>query len=879
MLGIHGYNTVRRDREGRHGGGVLTYIHTSLNYSVISHLEPTLSEALSIRIMQHSAKPFITSVIYRPPNSTSGWVDQFTLYVAKCKDDCDDLIITGDFNLNLLNQNRSWSNTINQLGLLQLIKQCTRIQPRSQSLIDHIYITKPNNIICHGVQDFGVSDHSLIYATRKLGIKTASPKPRTKITYLDWKNFSETSFHDELRATQWDDLYLTDSADSMLNLFTYRLQQIASNHLRVKTRFVKSSTIPPWLDEEVRLNIHRRVSLKRTKDWAAYKQQRNYTTNLIKRKKKEHVARLISQSNGKQTKHLWQVLRNSSPSNTLPKSLPHSNSVSLPSDDELASSLNLHFVNISKGLSSSTPTPPSQTIPPRSEGCVLSDFPTISPAQVILYFKDIPTNKATGSDCLSVKILQKSMPFIINPLTDVLNRAISCASFPSQWKTAIVTPLHKGGDSNLPCNYRPISVLPVLSKIYEKHIQTNLVAFLSANNIISGSQSGFRKHHSCTTTIHHLLSEWTDKIHSKQTLLLLFLDFQKAFDTVDHQILLQKLQSIGIGDKAYSIIRSYLTHRTQRVKIRNSFSSNLPITSGVPQGSVLAPTLFQIFINDLLHLPLSCSSHAYADDTTFYLADKDPSKLQQIINSDLKLIHNWCKTNRMTLNLSKSHYMVVNPCNAHRFTITIDNQPLEQRSSTKLLGFHVTDTLKWDDHILMISKKISSNLRLFYNIRHLMDVDTSKLFYFNYIHAYLINGIHIYFPLTPFSRTNQLFMLQKKALRLICADLRQSNKLLSTNLITGRTNVLPLPQLALYFTCLTAHRIKTGSCPPYLMNPFRPSTTKRLTRYQHKLPSSLHHNRLNLFLTNSFNNLPTTLRSLQYKLFKQKLKTFLMSNA
>ena len=424
-------------------------------------------------------------------------------------------------------------------------------------------------------------------------------------------------------------------------------------------------------------------------------------------------------------------------------------------------------------------------------------------------------------------------------------------------------------------------MLPILSKIYERHILTALQIHLDSNKTISSSQSGFRKNHSCITTIHHLYSTWSNMVKNKNTLVIIFLDFQKAFDMVNHNILISKLANIGIAGKFLDTIRSYLNGRHQCVKIKNICSDALPIATGVPQGSILAPTLFQIFINDLLELPLHSTPHAYADDTSFSISETDPSCLQSKIYSDLRLIQQWCVANQMPLNISKSHYILVNPPLNFPLTISIFDSTLTRQSTSKLLGFIINDSLSWLDHISFISNKISSNLRLFYNIRHLMNFDTARLYYYNFIHSYLIYGLHVFYPTTPVKYTNTLFILQKKALRLICKDLNIPHKnhhLPPTNLITSTTGVLPLSKLSHYFTCLTAHSILPDNCPKYLSYSFQTVNHSHKTRNRFKLPSAINHNKLNSNLLNSFNNLCTHLRTLPLQSFKTKLKLHLLSS-
>lgn len=886
LISIPDYKLVRRDRLDRHGGGVLTFIHSSINFSLLPELENLLPESLSIKITQTSAKPFITTVIYRPPNSTTVWSDKFSDYITKCKDICEEIIITGDFNINLNNTNRKWSDLLGQLGLLQLINQPTRVQANSQSLIDHVYVTKACNIASSGTLNIGLSDHDMIYASRKLGTKSAVPKQRTKLTYLDWKSFSTVAFQNTINDTNWDEIYLANNAESMLSRFTSKLQTIIAAHLKCKSRFVRSKILPPWLDNEIRQNIAKRDRFKQLGRWDDYKQQRNYTTNLIKKKKRKYVSNIISESDNKQTKHLWTVLRNSQKTCILPDPdlFSTTDHPDKPNNIALADAINSHFINITSTLVSVCPSVPNTTEPNPTKALntthMLNKVPLISRDEVILLFKDIKLNKATGIDKLSVRILRLALPFIINPITDILNRSITETTFPSQWKTAIVTPIHKGGDSNILSNYRPISVLPILSKIYEKHMLKSLVNHLDKHNIISDSQSGFRKQHSCTTTLHGLYSAWIDRLHQKHTLVLLFLDFQKAFDTVNHHILYNKLERIGITGSFLKTIQSYLTNRRQCVKIHNDCSDLLPVTSGVPQGSILSPTLFQIYINDLLSLPLHSTAHAYADDTSFFISGNDPAQLQAHLDHDISLIQDWCTANAMSLNIKKSHYLMINAPKTCSLTIKIHNYHLQRKTTSTLLGYSINDSLNWGDHIRHIQNKISSNLRLFYNIRHLMNFPVAKQFYYNFIHSYLIYGVHLYYPLSTATHTNPLFLLQKKALRLICKDAakKYKHRMLPTALATTLTDILSLPKLSEYFASLTAFSIKNKTCPTYLSALFAIPHSTHSTRYQHKLPSSTSHNRLNLYIMNSFNSLPADLRGSPPTSFRLNLKRHLMDS-
>ena len=222
--------------------------------------------------------------------------------------------------------------------------------------------------------------------------------------------------------------------------------------------------------------------------------------------------------------------------------------------------------------------------------------------------------------------------------------------------------------------------------------------------------------------------------------MILFLDFRKAFDL---NILVKKLQVLGITGKFFSSNKSYLSTWTQCAKFVNSFSTTQPVISGVPQGSILAPTLFLLFINDLLMLPLNCNAYTYADDTLYHLSHHDPSILQDLISCDLKLIDNWYNANKMSIYPTKSHYLTINP--KPKYTLlSVQGTKLLEISFTKLLGFTVNNILTWDTHILTVMKVISQNLRLLFNICHLLNVYAVIQFYNNFMHPYLTYGVLLY---------------------------------------------------------------------------------------------------------------------------------------
>ena len=709
---------------------------------------------------------------------------------------------------------------------------------------------------------------------------TATPtENRQLISYFDWKNFNQSHFLDELSRIDWlQSLHPSKTVDIMLQLFTDTLLHCISKHLKLKHRYVKSRQLPAWFDQDIQESIRKRDLLKQSNCHAEYRRARNYTTNLIKRKKSNYLDNIVKNSNNRQTKKLWDIIRNKEAQSTTISSIadPTSPQQLNSSPQQIANTLNNHFTDISKLLIDSDRTDQNGTPTTYQSTATMDCIPLITVHDVILLLNGISPTKATGHDLLSPRILKISTPFIALPITEIINRSISEGIFPSLWKTAIVTPIHKSGPTTDPSNYRPISVLPVLSKIFEKHVLKHLITHLESNKLINLNQSGFRKNHSCITALHKTISDWLDKLKEHKPTLIIFLDFCKAFDMVDHQILLNKLLAKGISGNFHSLIKSYLSARTQMVKIGPATSNPRQVHSGVPQGSILGPTLFLIFIDDLLNLKLNMKMHAYADDTTFYLSDENTKTLQIKAQHDLDIIESWCRNNKMLINTKKSHYLL---CSTTQSTVQLKvrDENLVRKQSSKLLGLSINDKLTWSDHVKDLLHKISSNLRLFYLTRHLMNQHTARNYYMNFIHSYLTYGLHIYYPLAPNKLTNPLYLAQKKGIRLVKLVLRRDK--ISTATLCKSINVLPLPKLAEYFTGIFAHRTDTLRQPSYITHLFshRPTAHNCSLRNSYKLPSSYTYNALNSKTVILYNSLPLKIRSTNsLTAFKRRLLAFLL---
>ena len=395
--------------------------------------------------------------------------------------------------------------------------------------------------------------------------------------------------------------------------------------------------------------------------------------------------------------------------------------------------------------------------------------------------------KSLDSDGLSMNFLKKCFYHILLPFKHIINLSFSQGIVPSQLKIAKVIPVFKSGDPRLMNNFRPISLLSNFSKIIEKIMYLRLMNHLNANNIISESQFGFRPGHSTVHPMIHLSNFVTRSFNEKKHVIAIFCDLQKAFDTVDHEILLKKLKKIGVSGTELKWFQNFLTERKQFVQIDDASSSLLKIIIGVPQGSILGPLLFLIYINDLPDCTL-LKSLLFADDTTLLAAGENLEELFTRVNSELYKVTCFFRQNRLSIHPLKTRYILFSTNKTLINNITFDlfindnNPGLEpdanlvnkisivsgdsNDTAIKFLGLHIDPNFSFKTHVLNICKKVSSALYFMRTAKNFLNSRALTSLYYSLIHCHIIYAIQIW-SICSQDLINKLFTLQKKAIRII----------------------------------------------------------------------------------------------------------------
>ena len=443
------------------------------------------------------------------------------------------------------------------------------------------------------------------------------------------------------------------------------------------------------------------------------------------------------------------------------------------------------------------------------------------PQEVEDTIKDFDASKGVGPNSIPPKILKQISHLISKPLSDIFNKSFHTGIFPSLLKISKINPIHKKDSKLLISNYRPISLLSNLNKIIEKLMFKRLYAFLEQYKCIYDLQFGFRENHSTNHAIISIIQQIQDAIKNNNFAIGVFIDLQKAFDTVNHSILLEKLNHYGISGISNTWFRSYLTDRQQFVSI-NGENSDLTITEhGVPQGSVLGPLLFLIYINDLHQCIHNSSSFHFADDTNLLYIPTNKTRNKNIVrrlNIDLKSLNNWLMANKISLNSSKTELIVFrkNDVPMPNLKIKLNGVNLKPKSEIKYLGITIDEHLTFKSHINIMNAKLKRANNLLALSRHYVPNNLLKQIYYSQFHSHLSYGCQIWGQ-TPAS-ISQTTILQKKAVRLM--SFSQSDA--PSSPIFKDLNIIQLNDLITTNNIIFVHKTLNKMSPSHFGNFFEP---------------------------------------------------------
>lgn len=737
---IPGYTIIRNDK-GR-GGGVCIYIRDIYRVAAINvNLDkPEGIEDVWITVQNRKLPTVIVGCLYRHPKSlahTYDYIQNVLRHISLHNKTC---YLLGDLNDNLLQENSKLRKIIVGANMTQMIKKPTRITDSSATLIDIVVTNKPDSVLHSDATPCPVGDHELISIT--IDLRRPKREPFIK-TFRQLRSYSPDLLCNLLLRDKYylDRIFTTDDIDIQVQLFTDYFMNCLNTCAPTITKEVKRPPAP-WITDELKLLMHKRneAQLQLKHDRENINLQDNYKA--LKRAVKRSLRQCKSQYyNGKllenrgNTAATWRILKELVPNKNNKDCVTPIDEGGIENKVEV---FNDFFANVGKQTFEDTQCHLKDTdrwqytVHEESTHSTRMFRPNpIDSPTIILTIMNMKHTYSYGSDGIPLRFIKDSLPVIIPYLTCIINTSIVTGVVPASWKHAIVVPVHKSGDADEAGNYRPISLLPILSKILEKVIATQLTNHLEDQHILSNTQHGFRPALSTNTALLTLSDQLYRNADNKKISLVSLCDLSKAFDSVCHEILIRKLVKSSIDPFWFE---NYLKDRTQSVRLGNHLSRKQATTYGVPQGSVLGPILFNVYVNDLSQFVKNCTVIQYADDTQFIHTGtiNDIHVLVRECEETLSKVKLYFHINGLKLNTNKTQCIFIGTRGhitqiPNDTCIQVDGSTITPSSSVKNLGIYFDNFMQFETHILHISKKCLGTLMFINRLKENFDKNTLKL--------------------------------------------------------------------------------------------------------------------------------------------------------
>ena len=731
--------------------------------------------------------------------------------------------ITGDFNVNILTQpncslaTQNFKNIFSSNFYSPLIQKPTRITEHSATLIDNIYCNVPelSSNSAAGILKVSISDHYAIFCI----LKYATIQAKTKI--FKKRNFGEkniATFTTRLNNENWDFVFMSECAQSAFSRFQSVIDLHFSTVFKMQTRTINYKNRHPWMTDALRAQIKlknvmhsRAIALNNKATFENYNRAKNMLKSSLRNAEIQYYSHQLEMHKTDISKS-WKILKNIIGKHSC-RSKPtmhfNINNESVSNSTDIAESFNNFFVSIGPQLAEniSCETNPLTYVNNIERSIVILDV-TCEEIKGVIHSLN---NSSSGWDEIPTFLVKKCVDSFIEPLTYLVNSSISEGIFPSELKLARVVPIFKSGDPSLITNYRPISVLSFFSKVFEKVMYNHIISFMNKNDVLYDQQFGFRQKHSTQQAIIMLVDKITRSLDAGDIVISVFLDLKKAFDTVDHHILFKKLYAYGIRGKVLKWFHSYLFNRSQYVIYDDMQSETHHVKCGVPQGSIMGPLLFIIYMNDICNVSKFLYTILYADDTCVLLNGKDLNNLIQSMNTELDLLSTWLKSNKLSLNTHKTFFQLFHRARIktnNSVNIIVDKCVLNKVTSIKYLGVIIDHKLNWIEHISYVKNKISKGIGILYKARQFLEKRDLLNLYYSYIYPYLIYCIEIW-GCAAKSHMNPLYLTQKKIIRIITF----SHYISHTQPLFQDLSILPLEKLVLYRIALIMYKISNCLIP------------------------------------------------------------------
>ena len=752
---LQGYHPAYRyDREeDQKGGGVMLFVKSDLEVLDCPELSSPNIESVWCYVKLSSKEKLLVGVCYRPPASSVEYNEGLNLLLKQTPSTrTKHILVMGDFNYPQIDwdtgsvdgsegsSQERFFDAVNDLFWLQCVNFPTRFKEGNEpSLLDLVFANEENAIeSIVGSDPLGKSDHCVITWKYVYISKRPNRNNQDKPTRRNFKKGNYAQMSDDLSQLDWsilENMGVEQTWSKIKAIVNISIEQhVPLSH--------QKNTVPrsPWWTKRLEVAVKLKYSLwkeyrktKTTEDYKRYTVQRNKTTSLIRLARCRHETKIAEHAK-QDPSSISRYIRSQQKLKPKVGPLTTENGTLTQSDMEAAKVLNKFFQSVFVEEDDSE----VPEFPARVQNKNILEHIELTLQEVHRELEALDINKSAGPDGIPNSVMKMCADQMAGPLKCLFQKTLDLGKLPVDWKEARVTPLFKKGSKKAPGNYRPISLTSQPCKVLERIVRKRIVEHLDDHDLISKHQHGFTKRRSCQTNLIEAMEEWTKTLDEGHALDIAYLDFQKAFDTVPHRRLKKKLYGYGIRGRLLDWICDFLHNRRQHVTIGNSTSNSVDIKSGVPQGSVLGPTLFLIYVNELPTV-IKSSIKMFADDAKVYRPirlDDDVAALQ----ADLQALCAWSLKWLLRFNVAKCKIMHCGLSNQHnRYYMTENglNRELKATTMERDLGVVTTSSFKATEHCYQAANKASSALRLLRIAFASLNMNNFKPLYTSYVRPHL----------------------------------------------------------------------------------------------------------------------------------------------
>ena len=792
---VKGFRLYRYDYMDN-SGGIMLYVRSDLPQRERTELmfntqtiQSGRIESVVVEIVINGTKWLLYNVYKQPKVTNSDFKTCMENILSKCMSEKLKFIICGDMNINMLQTNNCLSDLFDIYGVTNTVKSATCFKARIPTMVDLVVTNAPKCLQNTCCVECDLSDfHKMVCFSTKS--KVPVKKKRT-IMYRSYRKFEKNAYVHDLSTAPYHVGEVFDDVDDAYWYFETLTKQIIDENAPLKKKVIRNNSVP-YMNGALRKainvkNMYRRKFYKHKSSatWEVYRVHRNKVTKQRRQSMKEYLRQKCDKACG--GKDFWKSIKplvSNKSNNANNDILLVENDVIITNTLDVSTAINDYYVNITQTIGYDDYISENDCFNDIISAHVNNnsvlyikdkiasskptfEFTHVVPEYIFDVLSKLNARKATGVDNIPSKLLKCGAGTICHPITYLFNKCVTDKVFPNALKSAEVSPILKKGDVMNKKNYRPVSVLPCVSKVFEKIMIEQMSVFLSP--MLSSHLSGFRKGHSCQSVLLNFVEKCRSNLDNKGISGALLTDLSKAFDCLSYKLIVSKLHAYGFNESACMFIANYFTNRQQCVRIGDTRSHWLNLKKGAPQGSLMGPFIYNVLSNDLLYLMSeSCEIYNYADDSTICVHGKSMSDIATNIETASKIMFNWFYENNLKPNPDKCQFILFSNDVLHT-TVTIDNTVLHSLESVKLLGVHIDRELNFNCHVSELCRRAGRQLSALGRLTNVLNERDKMVLFECFIlsHFYYCPVVWQSCSLTDMKKIEHI---QKRALRYVFND-------------------------------------------------------------------------------------------------------------